>query len=72
MRTGSYWLTTAARSGAEGVGAGDDVLAFIAKPVSEFPAQDVDLRMERPASVGDFLLPTDELLDKELELLGDE
>lgn len=66
VRTGSYWLTNAGRSGAEGVGAEDDVRAFIAKPVNEFPAQGVDLRVERLASVGDRLLPTDELLVRSL------
>jgi hypothetical protein len=72
VRTRSYWFTNAGRSGAEGVGAEDDVLAFIAKSGNEFPAQGVDLRAECLASVGDLLLPTDELLDKALELLGGE
>jgi hypothetical protein len=72
MWTRSYWLANAERSGAEGVGAEDDVLTFIAKSVNEFPAQGIDLRVERLASVGELLLPIDELLDKELELLGGE
>jgi hypothetical protein len=72
VRTRRDWLPNAGRSGAEGVWAEDDVLAFIAQSVNEFPAQGVDLCVERLASAGDLLLPTDELLDKELELLGGE
>jgi hypothetical protein len=55
-------LTDAAQSGTEDVGAKDDVVAVCAKPVDEFSAQCVDLRVQHPACTRHSLLSADELL----------